>query len=274
MVSGVNPFLYWLFRLGGVLPNNTTYDRYLIVVITTLEGLCILSILKTGTSYNSIYYQVIDLFFIFSVLYLVYKIQLSKQNAIDLFTKCLLDVRNVSSGQDLKRFEIAAVLTFSFIFLLRILTVFLESHSYARRAMYNIGMALIYVPIVLHIVLVRHLGARFSEVNDQLRGVLEAIRDRSAPTANLRCDLEGLFRRHVHLRYIRGQINIYFGFYNVITFTCRLAFVVVLMYFIITVITDPLRSLKPKTCFEFISVVTSLCGQCDVCYRCSEQVTE
>lgn len=221
----------------------------------------------------NIAYVVNDILFIISGLSVVCKIHSSRTYFTDLLTDCLLsDMTSECDGTSVKRFEVAASMTYTTVFVVRLASEVQKEEVSVESIVYILGMALLYIPTLLQIVMVQHLKSRFISINTHLREIFEVMRD-NVPLNDVRADLASVFRRHLLLRNATSRINSYFGLGNVVMTGDRILFLMIVMYNLLTLIgSDPTQAVSGITVFVLMSVVLVIWGQCDGCFTCAQQV--
>lgn len=260
--------LVWLLGLGAVKPNNTRADAYYAVAVLLVETV------GTFITLNFTNYNELDEVLIFTDpintvldflagIWIVRKVYVSKEALKEIIDKCLAfnGLENQSSIYEFV-FELSTVFVFVSLFSARV--VFRTDKV---EVVYDIVMALIYIPTLLHIVLVFHLKARFSALNARLREAAHNLH-----SSDLRAQLATLFQSHVHLRHVQNQMNELFSLYNTICVFNRVVYFTIETYYFISLLEHPVPQVDMGDAFELLSCLIAILSQCNMSHICSEKV--
>lgn len=263
--------LRWLFRVLGLLPNNTKYDIYFSSVATFIP-LASLYVSLAGTwwmfrTWPDVVIDVTDntVFTLIGVLYVV-KIYLNRKEFITFVNESLLP----KESDDVKC-ETSLFFAFSIFLSARAISRYIVSQLFIRSLLFDAAMGIAYGPSIMHILMVNQLRGRFSILNDQLRD-LSVSTAGFGPPRNLRARLTTVFRAHVHLRGLQAKINSHFGIFNLSMISCQTIFSTWSLYILILDMVNVYKNVNILNVIVFISAITDLIAVCDTCYRCSEEV--
>lgn len=265
--------LVWLFIVGGVYPNNTVRDTHITAALLLAESYCffanVYQTLKSGLISFDVSFNLLNDAFdcIFGLLFIL-KVYLQRHTFIYLFERLAIfdfpsENKRISTG----RTEISALLMFLVMIGGRAPLHSGDLISIAVKLGYDLIMGLLYAPTILYVVLVRHLSARFSALNTQLREVAQV----SSPT-DLRADLASVFQAHLYLRNLQTQLDSFFGLFNAASVINHTTFIVVALYYIICVMNDSKADVKLLDVVIIVTVCTTVFHLSDTPHRCSEKV--
>lgn len=267
--------LRWLFRVVGLLPNNTHYDKYFTcgTILGQLLTLCTTfhkSLWKNSTGAGVVFEDGLDIVFVMSGVFHLVKVYVHRKDVSRVINKCLLlkdsDEMSIKST---KTYETCVLLAFSFCFVARVVTRVVLSHEFVPSLVYDIFIGTIYCSFLMMILMVRQLSNSFSLLNYQLRQISASNQDHPN---HLKTDLASVFKNHILLRELLATINSHFGHFVAGTVSSHSLYGTYIVYVLIMKLVNKDHNFTLLHLLTFFSGLTSMVSLFDACYRCSEEV--
>lgn len=262
-----------LLVIGCVYPIESTKDYFVYAVMTfELCYVCVL-IYQAPRNASDFYALGFDTFSsiveVVSVVALSMKLNISRGVFIPLVEKCFVS-NTFADEKSIKRTEIV---TFSVFCTFLVLRIAFRSVAFGQLVVvHDIIMGLLYLPIMLFYVIVRHLTVRFSLINDELRTFANVMKSRELPNCHLKSRLNYMFRTHIHLRELGSRISSFLGLFICITIINNVAYYTFSLYYLLITLSDPTKSIQYVDVLVMLTSLTTNIMGCDVCYVCSEKV--
>lgn len=262
------PPLQWVFRVTGLFPCGTSGDMFFLLLPVSIYVMFIVM-----SVYNVIFWNlrntiagfdiVNDVVFCVGGIYIVIKTYKYKAYYIDL-RECCFNNRSLLKTEIAILFALVSNLVFRFY-------IKLIKGSLLEFVIYEVTMSFLYSPTAFQILTVCQLKDRFSKINARLRELHEATD--IIPLTELKADLTSTFQIHLQLRQLINQVNSYWGVCNAIIFLERVQFLTLVAYYVLISLRNPELYIRTGTFMILGVVVLSIVVQCEVCQRCTAEVS-
>lgn len=263
-----------LFRIGGLFPKNTRFDKYFTcsTILIQLFSMYISTINAfSNPTMFLVYFDVLEnIVFCLNGIWFVLKAHVSKSNTINLVNLCLTG--NEGRFVPSPHVELLIFLLFISVFAARFVVRYVNSQTFLLSLLYDVAMATIYSPCLMIMLMVHQLNGKFSVLNDQLTELTVAVRSRASSLDSLRTDLEAVFRKHILLRDLKAEVNSNVGLFLAICVSCHAAYGTYSMYLEFLNILNKGSYFNSLNIMVLTSGVSSIVFTCDACYSCAKQV--
>lgn len=263
-----------LFRIGGLFPKSNGNDKIFSYSVLSL----LVIYLITWPPYALTYHQGLHSLAVYIASKQFYCAQgiwtivafIKSRHQFVTLSRSILSTEEPLNRTYTRISEIAHFLTFCIALIARVV---LKSIAHGEvTVLHDTVMCILYLPQMLHSVLVFHLMAKFESLNVRLEMLAEDVRNHASSTSELRDNLLSVFRSHTIARELKSRMVLHLAIPTICIYVNHVAYFTVTTYRFVIAITDSTVLDDFEEIPAIVCVVVTFFVLCDVCHRCAEKV--